>query len=153
MDIHSQPLFLTTIWLLFSIIGLIGYVITAFIIWRRKLNQEKSTFGLKCHAAFNLLGINIAYSCLCLTLVITSITRLAKDGGISEVACNDLGFIYAFFFHFAAFGVMILQTDKLYCLSKPFVYHVNRIGMLCSVRNGDIRVTIIDKVGEILFEN
>ena len=124
MDFNSQPLFLTTIWLLFAIIVLIGNVITTFIIWRRKISHEKSTFGLKCHAAFNLLGINIAYSLLGLTLTVTSITRLAKDGDISKTACKVLGFIYAFFFHFAAFGVMTLQTDKLYCLSKPFVCHV-----------------------------
>jgi hypothetical protein len=146
MDIHSQPLFLTSIWLLFGIIISIGNALTAFIIWRRKLTQEKSTFGLKCHAAYNLLGINIAYSFIGLTLVITSFTRLVKDGEITDTSCNVLGFFHTFSFHFSAFGVMVLQTDKLYCLLKPFAYHsfsrrestVPKIVLVCCTVYGTI---------------
>jgi uncharacterized membrane protein YidH (DUF202 family) len=124
MDLSSQPTSLSAIWLLLGIIISIGNGITALFIWLRKAKQEKSKFGLKCHAAYNVLGIDIAFSFLGVTLAITSIVRLAKDGAHSETACNVFGFFQTFWFYFAVVGVMVLQADKLYCLTKPFRYHV-----------------------------
>ena len=123
-DSNTQPRFLAAIWLLLGVIILIGNTITTFIIWRRKVQREKSKFGLKCHAAWNLIGINATYTFLGLLLIITSMIRLTKSGtSISETTCDIFGFFYSFLFHFAAVGVTLLQVDKLYCLIKPFAYH------------------------------
>ena len=127
MDTGDQPKFLSSLWFLLGVIMLTGNIVTTAIIWLRKSSQEKSKFGLKCHAAYNVLGINVAYSLVGLTfyalLAITSIVRLATDGSISEVTCHVLGFFNTLCFHFAAFGVLVSQADKLYCLLKPFAYH------------------------------
>lgn len=123
MDTSDQPQFLSSLWLLLGVLILTGNFFTTTIIWIRKTSREKSKFGLKCHAAYNVMGINVAYSFVGLTLTITSVVRLAKDGSISEVTCGVLGFFNTLCFHFAAVGVLILQADKLYCLLKPFAYH------------------------------
>ena len=123
-DLKAQPIFLAAIWLFLGVIILIGNAITMFIIWRRKVQREKSKFGLKCHAAWNLIGINATYTFYGLILTIVSIIRLTKSGtSISETTCDIFGFFYSFLFHFAAVGVTLLQADKLYCLIKPFAYH------------------------------
>ena len=123
MDLNSQATFLSSVWLILGIVIFLGNIITTAIIWLRKTKQERSKFGLKCHAAYNLLGVDMGYSFHGLVLTLMSIVRLTKDGRISEGACDVLGFFQAFSFHFAAVGVLVLQTDKFYCLAKPFVYH------------------------------
>lgn len=123
MDVGEQPKFVSSLWLALGIITLIGNTLATVIVWLRKVNREKSKLGLKFHAAYNLLGIDVAYSFVGLTLTITSLVRLAKGGGISAATCEIWGFFSTSCFHFAAVGVFVSQLDKLYCLLKPFAYH------------------------------
>ena len=153
----SQPSYLSSIWLILGLIILIGNISASISVWFAKANRRKSCPLLKCHSAWNILGIDAAFSTFGLTLTIISVVRLASDGEIiSEAACDVLGFFQTFTYNFAALGVFVVQADRLYGYIKPFDYHVyskdeSKVPLIlficCTVYGGLIASLPLTKMG------
>lgn len=119
----SPNILVNTIWVLLGLLIFVGNTATVFFMWKAKLASEKRQPGTRNHSMWNLEGINVAYTVVGLTLTTASVVRLSSDGELTRGACDFFGFFLAFFFHFAAVGILFIQINKMFLLWKPFKYY------------------------------